>query len=448
MAGGAPRRETRRLPLQLSESPHPFAHGPLTLPPHGPIVPAMPKVTRMAVDRTVFRIGRLFDGTGRPVQRNACVIVENGRIASIEIRRPPKGLAGRLIDAPDATLLPGLIDCHVHLTLSGGPNWIEEANEPLPVTAWKAANFAQHTLEAGFTTVRTLGGREFLEIHLRNAIEGGLLVGPRIIAAGYAICMTGGHGWWMGRQADGAIEVRKAVREQLRAGADAVKLIATGGVMTQGVEPGATQLGLEELRAGVEEATKAGKMTAAHAQGTQGIRNAVEAGADSIEHGVFLDEAVVGRMKERGTFLVATLIAPEGIRRAGTERGVPEWAVRKAEMVCDPHRRSFALAVREGVNVAFGTDAGTPFNHHGQNARELEMMVQAGMSPGQALRAATLGSARLLRLADQIGTIEAGKQADLLLVTGDPSEDPTLLQRRENILAVFKAGRQVAGSLA
>jgi imidazolonepropionase-like amidohydrolase len=388
-----------------------------------------------------LRVGQVFDGTDAPVLRNASVTIENGRITSVGAA----SASARLIDAPDATLLPGLIDCHVHLTLSASPRWLEERDEPVPRTAWKAAQAARRTLEAGFTTVRTLGGRQFIEILLRNAIHEGWMTGPRIVAAGYAVCMTGGHGWWIGRQADGPDDIRKAVREQLQAGADVVKFIATGGVMTQGVEPGATQLGLDELRAGVREAANAGKSTAAHAQGSIGIRNAIEAGVDSIEHGVYLDESLVQLMRERGTFLVPTLIAPVGIVRAGTASGVPDWAVEKAQRVSGEHQRSFALAARAGVPIAFGTDAGTPQNPHGENARELELMVANGMTPRQALVAATSVAARLLRIDLDVGTIQPGKVADLLLVQGDPLADVSVLTSGDRLLAVFKDGRQVAG---
>src|SRR5437763_2578396 len=211
------------------------------------------------------------------------------------------------IDAADATLLPGLIDCHVHFAMSGGPDWLSEMKEPYATSCWRAAIHARNTLQAGFTTVRTLGGRDGADPALRDAQASGLVEAPRIVATNLVICMTGGHGAWIGREADGPEDVRKAVREQLKAGADCIKLIATGGVMTPGVNPGSQQLTDEELRAGIDEAHKAGRKAAAHAHGSAGIKAAVLAGVDSIEHGSFMTDEIISLSKERGTFLSATL---------------------------------------------------------------------------------------------------------------------------------------------
>ena len=232
--------------------------------------------------------------------------------------------------------------------------------------------------------------------------------------------MTGGHGWWFGREADGPDDVRKAVREQLKMGADVIKIFATGGVMTPGVEPGSTQLTDEEIRAAIEEARKAGRRVAAHAQATAGIRSCVDAGISTIEHGVFLDSDLAARMKGGGVFLVPTLCAPRAIADGGEGAGIPAFMVRKARGLLETHGKSFALAARAGVPIAAGTDAGTPLNPHGTMVPELEMMVQHGLTPMDALRAATSSAAAALGLEREIGRIAPGFAADLLAIHGDP----------------------------
>ncbi|MFN8525814.1 MAG: amidohydrolase family protein [Chloroflexota bacterium] len=374
------------------------------------------------------------------------MVVQDGRVAEIASSEPR--LAGaRRIEVPQATLLPGLIDCHVHFILSAGGDWLGEVNDPLPVIAWRIARHAEATLRGGFTTVRTLGGKDRLEILLRDQVKQGLLPGPRILATNRVVCMTGGHGWFLGREADGPHEIRKAVREQIKDGADVIKLMATGGVMTPGVQPGAQQLTYDELRAGVEEAHKAGKRTASHAQGSEGILAAVRAGIDSIEHGFYLTSEIVSLMVRQGTFYSATLIAGRGIASA-PPGSVPEWAQAKARAVVDAHRESFQLACAAGVKLVLGTDAGTPFNRHGDNAQELELMVEAGIAPIDGIIAATRNGADLLGVLDQVGTIEPGKQADLVLARGDATADVGCIRRGEGPLAVIQAGRLVVDRTA
>src|SRR6266700_5437107 len=251
----------------------------------------------------------LIDGTGAEPVRGRAVVVEQGRIAQVvDISRAPRA---RRIDLEGHTLLPGLINCHVHLCLGAEADPVRALkDDPAPLTALKALRHAQETVEAGVTTVRDLGGREYVELAVRRAIAEGHFPGPRILAAGRPICMTGGHGSFLGREADGPDDARKAVREQLKAGADVIKLIATGGVMTPGVEPGSSQLTLEEMRAAIDEARKAGRRTAAHAQGSTGIADAIEAGITTIEHGIYLTDEIIASMKAKGVFLVPTLAAP------------------------------------------------------------------------------------------------------------------------------------------
>jgi imidazolonepropionase-like amidohydrolase len=370
--------------------------------------------------------------------------VEGERILEVAAPRRAAGGESR-IDLAGLTLMPGLINCHVHLCLAGDADPVTSMmREPVTLTALRIALHARAALEAGVTTVRDLGGREYAELAVRAAIAQGLVPGPRVFAAGKLICMTGGHGAWVGREADGADDVRKAVREQLKAGADVIKVIATGGVMTRGVEPGAAQLGLDELRAAVDESARAGRRVAAHAQGSAGIADAVTAGVASIEHGIFLTEEIVARMRGAGTTLVPTLTAAERIATAGPETGVPDWMVAKARGVTAAHAASFDLARRAGVAIAAGTDAGTPLNPHGGLGAELALMAKHGMSPLACLRAATSSAAALLGLGDRLGRVAPGYLADLIAVEGDPAED---LEALDRVRLVIAGGRIVVDRL-
>jgi imidazolonepropionase-like amidohydrolase len=374
-----------------------------------------------AAETLVLSGARLIDGTGAEPVRGRSVVVEGGVItAVVDDARAPRGSG---IDLAGHTLLPGLINCHVHLCLGAEPDPVRPLrDEPLALTAIKALMRARQTLEGGVTTVRDLGGREYVEISLRRAIQEGLVEGPRIVAAGRPVCMTGGHGHWLAREADGPDDARRAVREQLKAGADVIKLIATGGVMTPGVEPGAPQLSLDEMRAAVEEARRAGRRTAAHAMASTGISDAISAGITSIEHGVFLTEEIVAHMRRDGTFLVPTLNAPAAIATGGLAAGIPDYMVRKSEQVVPPHVASFQLAHRAGVRIAAGADSGTPLNPHGSLLPELALMVKYGMSPLEAIRSATTIAADCLGLSGVTGRVAPGHAADLIAVAGDPAE--------------------------
>jgi imidazolonepropionase-like amidohydrolase len=391
----------------------------------------------------LIRAGRVFTALDRdPVLPDAWIRVADGRIAEVSASEPAVGSNVRRIDLPDATLLPGLVDCHVHLALSGGPDWLTDIKESYALNCWHSAARARDTLMAGFTTVRTLGGRDGVDPALRDAQMSGLLLAPRIVPANLAICMTGGHGAWIGREADGPDDVRKAVREQLKAGADCIKLIATGGVMTPGVDPGSQQLTDAELRAGVEEAHKAGRKVAAHAHGADGVKAAVLAGVDSIEHGSYLTDEIIDLMRAQGTCYSVTLCSLDGFRQA-PPNSVAEWAITKARTIEQYLADSFRRAVRAGVRIVLGTDAGTPFNRHGDNAHEVELMVRLGMDPLDALRAATRNGAALLDKSDEIGTIEPGMVADLVLCAGDVTADVSRLRNQANIRHVIQAGRIV-----
>ena len=391
----------------------------------------------------LIRAGQVFTATDRdPLLKDAWVRVAGDRIVEVTSDEPRTPSDATRIDAADATLLPGLIDCHVHFAMSGGPDWLTEMTEPYATSCWRAAVHARNTLHAGFTTVRTLGGRDGADPALRDAQASGLVEGPRIVATNLVICMTGGHGAWIGREADGPEDVRKAVREQLKAGADCIKLIATGGVMTPGVEPGAQQLSDEELSAGVEEAHKAGRRAAAHAHGSAGINAAVRAGIDSIEHGSFMTDESIDLMKQHGTFFSVTLCSSEGFFNA-PPGSVAEWAMAKATRVRAAMDDSFRRAYAAGVRLVLGTDAGTPYNRHGDNAREMALMVKLGAEPLDALRAGTRNGAELLGKLDEIGTIEAGKLADLVLCRGDAVADVGRLCSPDNVRLVVQGGRVV-----
>jgi imidazolonepropionase-like amidohydrolase len=270
-----------------------------------------------------------------------------------------------------------------------------------------------------------------------------------VLAAGFGVTMTGGHGHgWIGREADGPDEVRKAVREQLRAGAGAIKLFASGGVMTRGVNPRSPSFSEEELRAGVEEAHKAFRVVGAHAQATEGIKNAVRAGVDSIEHAVWLDDEAIELMLAHGTYLVATLTAPHHIINGGIGGGVPAWVLdKRADEILRDHIASFKRACAAGVKLAMGTDQGTPLNRPGENAQEIVHLQAQGLSPGAAIMAATGWAADLLRVADDRGRIAEGLAADLLLLRGDPLRDPAILAGGEHPRAVVLDGDIVHDTL-
>jgi imidazolonepropionase-like amidohydrolase len=372
-------------------------------------------------DTLVLSGARIIDGTGTEPVRGRSVVVESGVItAVVDDARAPRGNA---MDLAGHTLLPGLINCHVHLCFGAEADPVRPLREePLALTAIKALLRARETARAGVTTVRDLGGREYVEIAAWRAIQDGLIDGPRILAAGRPVCMTGGHGHWLGREADGPDDARKAVREQLKAGADVIKIIATGGVMTPGVEPGSPQMTFEEMRAAIEEARKAGRRTAAHAMAATGISEAIDAGITSIEHGVFLTEEIVAHMRRDGTFLVPTLNAPIAIAAGGLAAGIPPFMVRKSEQVVPAHVASFQLAYRAGVRIAAGADSGTPLNFHGSLLPELMLMVKYGMTPLEAIRSATGTAAECLGLGEVTGRVAPGYAADLIAVAGDPAE--------------------------
>ena len=370
------------------------------------------------------------------------MLVEDGRIASVgSVADLPAG--AEITDLGDATILPGLIDAHVHLVWSASaePHEVVE-RESRALTALRCANNAALHLRAGVTTVRDVGATDGLSIDVARAVGLGVLRGPRVIAAGRAIAMTGGHGWFLGREADGAEAVRHAVRSELKAGATCIKLMASGGVYGHAEEPGSPQLTVEELRVAVEETHKAGRKVAAHAYSIEAIGNALDAGVDSIEHGSFMDRDTAGRMRESGTYLVPTMSVYRAMSEGGPELGAPEYIRRKTAEVLEASREAFRLALEAGVPVAAGTDCGAPGHPHGTLPEELMLMVESGASPIQALRFGTSAAADLLGLGDEVGSLEPGKRADLLAVDGDPTSEILALR---DVRLVLRDGSGVAG---
>ncbi len=391
---------------------------------------------------TYFANVTLFDG--RSMKTKAGVLVSSGEIAWVgaHARAPKIARAAHEVDGTGSTLTPGLIDCHVHLCFDGSADFAGEAAAFTDtLVALKAMKNAAKHLEAGVTSVRDLGGWKTSVIEVGAAIERGMIPGPRVVAAGQALTITGGHGHNIGvaRQVDGADAMRKAVREEIRAGARAIKLIATGGVLTPGITADFTAFTPGELEAAVDEAHSWGRRVAAHAIGATGIMQAVLAGVDSIEHGSQIGAEAARLMKDSGTFHVPTISAIRGIVEHPDE--VPAYAVEKALALAGQHRDSFRRTVRAGVRHACGTDAGTPFNPHGNTPHEIVSMVEWGMTPLKALRAATSNAAELLGLPD-VGSVASGMAADLVLYDEDPIDQITALLRP---VMVMKAGEVVAG---
>ena len=388
----------------------------------------------------LLRNGFAWNAASRSFEARTDVLCIDGRIAALgrELEVPA---STTVVDCAGRYILPGLIDCHVHLTSGGDPAELTN-RDATAARAWRAASNARKTLLAGFTTVRDLGAPEQLNIHLAKAVEAGLVEGPWILAAGLGVTMTGGHGHgFLAREADGPDEVRKAVREQLRAGASTIKLFASGGVMTPGVNPRSPSFTEDELAAGVEEAHKAFRIVAAHAQATEAIKNAVRAGVDSIEHGVWLDEEAIELMIENETTLVATLTAPAVMAERGQAEGVAAYAIEKSNLVLADHIASFTAAVRAGVRIAMGTDQGTPLNRPGENAQEIVRMARHGLSPAAAILAATAWAADLLGI--EAGRLGAGLRADVVVFDGDPLIDLSVLTRTDAIRAIVQGGRIV-----
>ncbi len=389
----------------------------------------------------LLRCSQIVDGIGAALAWHG-VLIEGERIARVAPIAEFEGFRGEELVLDDATLLPGLIDCHVHLCFGAEPDPGEATDKLRPgAVAVRALANAQRSLRGGITAIRDCGGKDYLEFAARDACNRGQFQGPTIRASGRMLCMTGGHGNRFGRVADGVDEVVKAVREQVHAGSDLVKIMATGGVMTPGVDPEDAHYSAEEMAAGIAEGHRFHRPCASHAQGTEGILNAVRGGIDSIEHGIFLSEKCIEEMLERGTYLVPTLSALRNILAAGGQ-GIPDYVIEKATRVSETHQRSIKMFYEAGGRIAMGTDAGTPFNHHGENAQELRYMVEVGISPMDAITFSTANAADLMRL-EKTGRVQEGAVADLLVVDGDPLEDIDAVADSARHRLVIKGGIRV-----
>lgn len=378
---------------------------------------------------------QLFDSATRTMRRNLVVLIEGDRILSVESDAGlPSTINDNRLEFPHSTLLPGLVDCHVHLAMDGSADRTTDA----ALSTIRSVRGAAATVRSGVTTVRCVGTPSNVDFVVRDAVRDRLIPGPRIVAAGQPIAMTGGHAHTMAIEVDGVDAVMAAVRTQVKAGADVIKLMITGGVLTPGIRPGTPQLNRQEIEAAIMTAHRAGRKVCGHAEGAEGVRDAIESGIDSVEHGLFdAGDPLFERMKHQGTALVPTLIAYQAILEAHDT--LTSEAVANAEQAITRNQSSFQHAVKAGIDIAMGSDAGTPFNPHGANWREIELMILLGMTHGQALQASTMGGACLLGIGD-IGHLSEGKSADLLVVAGDP-----LVQIRAlaDIHAVWARGERV-----
>jgi imidazolonepropionase-like amidohydrolase len=408
--------------------------------------------------KNVIKGGTVIDGTGRSPFEKGLVVVEGSKIGFVGKEGDidlPQGEDVEVIDAEGKTIMPGLIDSHVHIYTNGESS--EFTSLPIrdnPLTrAMKCIPRLKRDLEMGITTLRDGGsGWGWLEVALRDAINRGDIVGPRFFATGYHLTVTGGHGYflppWLANipvhpeqssvHCDGPDEWRKAARLQIYNGVDCLKLVASRDVISPGIAT-APQATREELKAAIDEAHKMGKKALVHAQGREAIMNAIEAGADSIVHGFWIDEECAEMMVKRDVYLESTNLYVRGIMDKG-KGDLPDWMVQKATECWKDKERNFGMLLEKGVKISFGSDTGVPYIQHGNNARELSMFVELGMEPMQAIIAATKTAAEAIGIDNMVGTIETGKIADIIVVEGDPLEDINILHEENRIKMVMKEG--------
>ena len=399
--------------------------------------------------RVVVHAGKLLDVRSGKTLTDQAIVIEAGKIVSVGPFSQAKRASGdRLIDLSAATVLPGLTDAHTHLTGNPQDAGPQALGISLPRATLTGARNARITLEAGFTTVRNVGAEGYSDVALRDAIDAGDVPGPRMLVSGPPLGITGGHcdenflpfdfHYSAEGVADGVEGVQHKVRETIKYGADLIKICATGGVLSHGDNPQASQYTLEEMKAIVADAHRLGPKVAAHAHGAQGILWASQAGVDSIEHGSYIDDAAIAEMKKDGTYLVPTLYLADWFLEHAEQVHVPPEMIAKGRTVMAAARKNVAHAFASGVKVAFGTDAAV--YPHGLNAHEFAVMVKLGMSPLQSIQAATINAADLLGWSDKIGALEPGKWGDIIAVDGDPLQDVTTL---EHVKFVMKGGEVV-----
>jgi imidazolonepropionase-like amidohydrolase len=399
-----------------------------------------------APKRTVIRAGRVLNVRTGELRANQAIVIEADKIAQIAPSSEVTAASGdTTIDLSDATVLPGLIDMHTHLTYDLNSLGYQGLSISTAREALHGARNAKRTLEAGFTTVRNVGAKDYADIALRDAINDGDVIGPRMVASGPAIGITGGHcdenllppAFHLQGDgvADGVEAVQHKVREVIKYGADVIKICATGGVLSKGDDPNASQFTLEEMKAIVADAHRLGRKVAAHAHGAEGVRWASEAGVDSIEHGHLMDDAAIATLKKNGTYLVPTLFLGEYMEKNMDRSDVPEYSKQKMRDVIAAMRKNAGKAFAAGVKVAFGTDAAV--YPHGLNAGEFHVYVSLGMTPLAAIQTATINASDLLGPKYLVGSLETGKWADVVAVDGDPTKDVTIL---EHVKFVMKAG--------
>lgn len=379
------------------------------------------------MNKLVIHAKIMIDGISDTPKKDQLITIEDDKITSIEDYHKTED---EVIEVN--TITPGFFNCHVHILYPVGFGANKEFT--LMEKAFYAQKHCKEYLESGVTFIRVVGTEENYDLQIKEAIENHVIEGPHMYCAGKMICMTDGHGWQEGIEADGKDACLKVVRTQLKAGADLIKMMATGGVMTKGVEPGNAQFNIDEMKIMVEEAHKAGRKTATHAQGLQGIKNALYAGVDSIEHGCFLDDECLELMKQQNTFLVPTLCAPQCIIDKGVENGVAKYAVDKTLKVKDAHVESVKKAYDKGIQIALGTDAGTPFNYHSNTAYEMELLSKLNIPNTDILKIATINSAKCVGVEKDYGSIEVGKQADLVCLNENPLENISNVRKINRVI--------------
>jgi imidazolonepropionase-like amidohydrolase len=408
-------------------------------------------MSQTAPRRVVVRAGKVLDVKTGQTASNQAITIEGDKIVSIGPAGNVASEGATIIDLPNATVLPGLIDSHTHITFDPKGLGYESLGISVPREALTGAKNARVTLEAGFTTVRNVGASGYSDVALRDAINDGDVPGPRMIVSGPALGITGGHcdnnllpfedHKEAEGVADGVAAVQHKVREVIKYGADVIKICATGGVMSKGDDPNASQYTMDEMKAIVAEAHRLGRKVAAHAHGAEGVRWASDAGVDSIEHGHLMDDASIATLKKNGTYLVPTLYLMDWNRENMSQRHAPDYIVKKMQAVTAVGQNNAKKAFAAGVKIAFGTDAAV--YPHGLNAHEFAVYVRLGLTPLQAIQTATINASDLLGWTSKIGTLEPGKYADLIAVDGDPLQDVTTLER---VKFVMKGGDVVTNA--